>query len=618
MFLLFSSVTSAKQILNVGDFARNSLKLPTGESLSLPSGEWVVRVSTDQYKPQQSSSRWLVVGLANKDPSAHVQGLVFSRALDRVNWGRTGCENRRNSMFMDTYGVQPSELRTFCSYAWRVGNIFEYSSSRQQSEGNRYWAIIEPLVRSLSPVSGGDMLAANIFIREYGGFGLEVRAYLRPPHVPNGSEGFLADALTMGRFSSENHDALASWIEQYTAILKDEFLDGRAGKSKGPMLVFTNGVAGSVSDRMVPMGPNNELYSTQGAGANDNRPSLMQGVSITSPQEFGVDSERKNSSELDSQSPPSVQTGPLFTKADEDFSEQKKLLVEQNREMQRLLSELKQARDAAAKAAADAQGVALAIRREAEQKKSQSDSFAATTSAPRRALVIGNDAYSGIAPLRNAVADAEAMAAALTDFGYSVTKHLNVDERSFKRAIRDFKASLFGGEEVLFFFAGHGVQVAGTNFLLPVDTKGESEAQVRDESIQLQRILDDLEEAKTKFTLAVVDACRDNPFKTAGRSIGGRGLAPTAAATGQMVIFSAGAGQQALDQLGPKDVQRNGVFTRVFLTEMARPAVPVDRLLRNVRAEVVRLAKSIGHEQTPALYDQTIGEFYLNLRQTKP
>ena len=117
-------------------------------------------------------------------------------------------------------------------------------------------------------------------------------------------------------------------------------------------------------------------------------------------------------------------------------------------------------------------------------------------------------------------------------------------------------------------------------------------------------------ERKARFTLAMIDACRDNPFKGMGRNIGGRGLAPTTAATGQMVIFSAGAGQQALDKLGPADKSRNGLFTRIFLKEMQKPGISVDKVVRNVRAEVVELAKSVGHEQVPAIYDQVVGEFY--------
>jgi hypothetical protein len=78
-----------------------------------------------------------------------------------------------------------------------------------------------------------------------------------------------------------------------------------------------------------------------------------------------------------------------------------------------------------------------------------------------------------------------------------------------------------------------------------------------------------------------------------------------------MVIFSAGAGQQALDRLGPTDKEPNGLFTRLFLREMQKPGQPVDRVLRSVRSEVARLARSVGHEQTPALYDQSLGDFFL-------
>lgn len=230
----------------------------------------------------------------------------------------------------------------------------------------------------------------------------------------------------------------------------------------------------------------------------------------------------------------------------------------------------------------------------------------------RVALVIGNDSYSGVPALRNARADARAIAAALARAGYRTEIKLDLNEKAMKAALRDFKRSLSGGDEAVFFFAGHGVQLGAANYLLPVDIKGDNEDQVKDEAIPLQRILDDLQEQKVKFTLAIIDACRDNPFKGSGRSIGGRGLAPTTAATGQMVIFSAGTGQQALDRLGANDRQPNGLFTRVFLKEMEKPGVPVDRVLKSVRQEVARLAADVKHEQVPALYDQALGEFYFH------
>ncbi len=178
------------------------------------------------------------------------------------------------------------------------------------------------------------------------------------------------------------------------------------------------------------------------------------------------------------------------------------------------------------------------------------------------------------------------------------------------KVTRNFKSRISGGDEAVFFFAGHGVQFGAANYLLPVDIRGESEDQVRDDAIALQRVLDDLQEQKARFALAIVDACRNNPFPRTGRALGGRGLAPTTTATGQMVIYSAGAGQEALDRLGDSDRSQNGLFTRVFLQEIEKPGVPVDRVLRNVREEVVRLARSVGRDQVPALYDQTLGEFY--------
>jgi hypothetical protein len=233
-----------------------------------------------------------------------------------------------------------------------------------------------------------------------------------------------------------------------------------------------------------------------------------------------------------------------------------------------------------------------------------------TTMANRKALVIGNDSYKSVSKLLNAREDAKAIASSLISVGYQVTLRLDLNEKDLKSALRAFANQVQGGDEVLFFFAGHGVQLGSTNYLLPIDIGSESEAQVKDEAIQLQRVLDDMTEKKAKFTLAMIDACRDNPFKSTGRNIGGRGLAPTTAATGQMVVFSAGTGQQALDRLGNNDKSKNGVFTRTFLKEMQKPGVSIDRIVKNVRNEVAELARTVGHEQVPAIYDQVLGDFY--------
>jgi uncharacterized caspase-like protein len=225
-------------------------------------------------------------------------------------------------------------------------------------------------------------------------------------------------------------------------------------------------------------------------------------------------------------------------------------------------------------------------------------------------LIIGNDDYRNVPKLENAVGDAKSIASLLTKLEYEVVVHNNIGEKQFKSALRQFKQKLKGGEEVIFFFAGHGVQLGNANYLLPTDIGSDSEDQIRDEGIPLQRVLDDFSESRVKFSLAVVDACRDNPFKSTGRSIGGRGLASTSAATGQMIIFSAGAGQQALDRLGKDDKAKNGLFTRVLVDKVGKSKDPIHLLMRDVRTEVAKLAQTVGHEQVPAIYDQVIGDFY--------
>ncbi|MFY9261875.1 MAG: SUMF1/EgtB/PvdO family nonheme iron enzyme [Gallionella sp.] len=231
----------------------------------------------------------------------------------------------------------------------------------------------------------------------------------------------------------------------------------------------------------------------------------------------------------------------------------------------------------------------------------------------RVALVIGNDSYEKIKGLENARADARAMAVALEKLGFDVILATDVNHKSMLEAVRRFKMKLSGGDEAVFYFSGHGVQLVSGNYLLPVDVASENEEQVHDDALPLQRVLDDLQEQKTRFSLAVIDACRDNPFKTGnGRSIGGRGLASTSPANGQMVIYSAGAGQKALDKLDDKDKDPNGLFTRIFLKEMAKPNVPIGQVLQNVREQVVYLAKGVGQDQFPALFDQSLGTFYFS------
>jgi hypothetical protein len=450
-----------------------------------------------------------------------------------------------------------------------------------------------------------------------------------------GTAANVANVVNSGVSQTDSYDLLMESARQGDPNREDLTADVTvmlptlgAGDGKNPVQISSATTASIVAPQLKSF---DALLDRARAG-DINREDLTADVAIVLPfpgPDAGVN-DLQNMASLESTQQGQRNEGkvPVEEQVERDALERQRLAIEaQAKKQLAAQQQLEQERLALAKQK-DSISAELAAMRQmlAELKKANEDSARAekqavaepaikepakpVVMARRRALVIGNDNYKNVSKLDNAVEDAKAMSEALEGLGYKVDLHANLTERAFKRALRNFRADLKGGEEVLFFYAGHGVQLGNSNYLLPVDLGSDSADQVRDESIELQRVLDDIAEQKTKFALAVIDACRDNPFKQTGRAIGGRGLAPTTAATGQMVMFSAGAGQQALDKLGQTDSSPNGLFTRVFLDEMKKPGIPVDRVLRNVRQRVVTLARSVGHEQVPALYDQAIGEFY--------
>jgi uncharacterized caspase-like protein/uncharacterized protein YcfL len=241
-------------------------------------------------------------------------------------------------------------------------------------------------------------------------------------------------------------------------------------------------------------------------------------------------------------------------------------------------------------------------------------SMAGAVAAERRvALVIGNNDYQNVPKLEKAVNDAKAVSQALNKIGFEVMYLPNAGQKKMNQAVNEFAQRIAGGGIGVFFFAGHGLQINNQNFLLPIDIdapKGPND--VDDQAISLVRLQDKLADAKAKFSLLVIDACRDNPLpKKAGRSLGGSlGLAQPASPNGQIVLFSAGANQQALDKLNDTDSNPNGLFTREFLPMISTPGVSAADALKKVRTTVTSKARSVGHDQNPALYDQTDGDFY--------
>lgn len=232
--------------------------------------------------------------------------------------------------------------------------------------------------------------------------------------------------------------------------------------------------------------------------------------------------------------------------------------------------------------------------------------------ARRLALVIGNDNYQFTEKLANAGHDADAMAQALQAAGFTVTRHRDLTRDALFKAVDAFALSVAKDDEVAVFYSGHGVQIDAAPFLLPVDIQADSARQVTRDALALDSLVADL--SKARYTLVVVDACRNNPFAARGlRSLGAeRGLQPIEPPEGTAILLSAGRGQTALDTLGPKDTERNGVFTRELLRAMKTPGLQVRDLLLQVRDAVEQRAATVSHKQRPALIDESRGQFYFH------
>ncbi len=232
-------------------------------------------------------------------------------------------------------------------------------------------------------------------------------------------------------------------------------------------------------------------------------------------------------------------------------------------------------------------------------------------SAKRLALVIGNDNYQSVSKLQKAGNDAVAMASELRSAGFEVGLYRDLNYREMVKATEELYNRVQGGDEVVIFFAGHGVQIKSGNYLLPVDIEPSTESMVEKTSYSLNDMNERLESTRAAFSLVIVDACRDNPLKAKGRAVGGeRGLSPPDPPKGQMVVYSASRGEQALDRLGESDADPNGVFTREFIKRMRKPGVKVEELVREVQISVEKLAYTVGHKQRPALYNEVRGNFY--------
>jgi hypothetical protein len=236
----------------------------------------------------------------------------------------------------------------------------------------------------------------------------------------------------------------------------------------------------------------------------------------------------------------------------------------------------------------------------------------------RVALVIGNNDYKNVPKLQKAVNDARTMGDTLKQLGFSVMVAENQTRQAFSQTLLAFDAAVEPGDTAFFFYAGHGFEIAGQNFLLPIDVPAASEGQeelVRDASVLADRIIERMQNKKVRTAILVFDACRNNPFERSGtRAVaGGGGLAPmTQLPEGVFSVFSAGPRQTALDRLSNTDDNPNSVFTRTFAKELLQPGENLVQVAQHTRRLVSEMAESVKHKQIPVYFDQMVDDVFLN------
>ncbi|MEX2190365.1 MAG: caspase family protein [Bacteroidota bacterium] len=244
-----------------------------------------------------------------------------------------------------------------------------------------------------------------------------------------------------------------------------------------------------------------------------------------------------------------------------------------------------------------------------QQKGLQQPDSAPGNPEERVALVIGNSDYA-VAPLLNPVNDARDIARNLESYGFKVILKENASFNDMKRAIREFGRSLHTNSVGLFYYSGHGMQVNGENYLIPVASELHNEEEIEYETVNAGFVLAQMEAARNRMNILILDACRNNPFARSFRSAT-RGLAMMNAPTGTLIAYATAPGSTASDGTG-----KNGLYTEELLAQMNVPGQKIEDVFKRVRANVINRSNT---QQTPWEASSLIGDFYFtNPKQEAP
>jgi len=228
----------------------------------------------------------------------------------------------------------------------------------------------------------------------------------------------------------------------------------------------------------------------------------------------------------------------------------------------------------------------------------------------RYALVIGNASYKNSRPLTNPVNDAQDMATSLRRLGFDVIEKENISRKEMTNSIREFGELIAKGGIGLFYYAGHGMQVNGKNYLIPVNANLKHEDEVAYESVDVDRLLAKMDSAGNRLNIVILDACRNNPFARSFYRGGVRGLAQLNAPVGTLIAYATSPNSVASDG---KRGERNGLYTKYLLANMEIPNLEIGQMFRRVR-RAVRIATN--KAQLPWESSSMEGDFYFVAQTT--
>ncbi|MDU9049484.1 MAG: caspase family protein [Candidatus Electrothrix sp. Rat3] len=219
------------------------------------------------------------------------------------------------------------------------------------------------------------------------------------------------------------------------------------------------------------------------------------------------------------------------------------------------------------------------------------------------ALIIGNATYPD-SPLRNPVNDADDVQERLTRLGFKTIKYTDASNKEMEEGLNEFFKHLSSCEVALFFFAGHGMQISGKNYLTAIDTNFEKEIDAKYSSLQLDKVIEVMEGGTNQTDIIMLDACRNNPYERRWRGVDSRGLAPVYAPKGMIIGYATSPGQVAFDGNG-----ENGAYTDAFLRHLSTPDITIEDLFKRVRNT---LSSSTRGRQISWEHTSLMGDFYFN------